>query len=206
MRTTLRSALLVFVSCLVTALPLMAEKHAPALLPVPTVDAAYVEKQFGPSFKLDPKFPPMVADLEGDGREDLVLVANSPSPLMSQSAYNFRVEDPYDRYFGNGDPRITSQFDLHFDGSSRDILIVMGWREPPGKHDSRQVSKFVLINTPFESLNLAKLRTKKKNVQAVEAVDRSTLHALIFWDGKHWKWAAQGMAGDDTIFKMPSEK
>jgi hypothetical protein len=188
MGTMPRSALLVFVSCLAVAAPLLAAgKSAPALLPAPTVDAAYVEKQFGPSFKLDPKIPAMVGDLEGDGREDLVLVATSPSPLMSQSAYNFRVEDPYDRYFGNGD-----------------ILIVMGWREP--SVNSKQVAKFVLINTPFETLSLAKLRTKKKNVQAIDAVDRTTLHALIFWDGKRWIWSAQGMAGDDTISKMPSEK
>jgi hypothetical protein len=205
MGTMPRSALLVFVSCLAVAAPLLAAgKSAPALLPAPTVDAAYVEKQFGPSFKLDPKIPAMVGDLEGDGREDLVLVATSPSPLMSQSAYNFRVEDPYDRYFGNGDPRITSQFSLHFEGSERDILIVMGWREP--SVNSKQVAKFVLINTPFETLSLAKLRTKKKNVQAIDAVDRTTLHALIFWDGKRWIWSAQGMAGDDTISKMPSEK
>jgi hypothetical protein len=205
MGTMPRSALLVFVSCLAVAAPLLAAgKSAPALLPAPTVDAAYVEKQFGPSFKLDPKIPAMVGDLEGDGREDLVLVATSPSPLMSQSAYNFRVEDPYDRYFGNGDPRITSQFSLHFDGSERDILIVMGWREPPA--NSKQMAKFVLINTPFETLSLARLRTKKKNVQAIDAVDRTTLHALIFWDGKRWIWSAQGMAGDDTIYKMPSEK
>jgi hypothetical protein len=46
------------------------------------------------------------------------------------------------------------------------------------------------------------LRLKKKNLQAIEAIDRSTLHSLIFWDGRRWHWSAQGMEGDDS-FKMP---
>jgi hypothetical protein len=66
------------------------------------------------------------------------------------------------------------------------------------------ISKFVLINTPFENASLVSLRLKKKNIQAIEAIDRTTLHALVFWDGKRWHWAAQGMEGDDSL-KMPPQ-
>ena len=40
-------------------------------------------------------------------------------------------------------------------------------------------------------------------MQAIEAVDRNTLHALIFWDGKRWLWRAQGMEGDETLMPPP---
>jgi hypothetical protein len=169
--------------------------------------AAYLASQFGPSFKLDPSVPPMFGDFDGDGNEDIVLVGTSSTPLMSQEKFGFRVEDPYDAYFGTGNPKITSQFTLHFDGSSRCILIVFGWRLPPPspKAKKKMISKFVLINTPFESASIADLRLKKKNVQAIDAVDRTSLHSLLLWDGKRWRWSAQGMAGDDTLFKMPSQ-
>jgi hypothetical protein len=201
MHPLLRFGLRGVAAYLLLTLPVVAQTSKPA----PAVDAAYVASQFGSSFTLDPKVPPLVGDLDGDGKEDLVLVGTSPSPLLSQAQFNFRVEDPYDSYFGNGDPRITSQFTLHFDGSSRCILIVFDWRQPRAKPNARLVSRFVLINTPFESLSIANLRLKKKNLQAIEAVDRTSLHALLFWDGKHWKWSAQGMEGDDTLFKMPPQ-
>jgi hypothetical protein len=198
-----RSALcLLLAACLLLpSSPLLAQSAPPPAAPPLSDPAAYVARQFGPSFQLDPKVPPMFGDLDGDGNEDVVLVGTSSTPLLSQAQFSFKVEDPYDAYYGTGDARITSQFTLHFDGSSRCFLIVFGWRLPlPSK--PRQLSKFVLINTPFESASIVNLRLKKKNIQAIEAVDRTTLHALLLWDGKRWRWSAQGMAGDDSL-KMP---
>jgi len=180
--------------------PLLAQS-APSAAPVAD-PAAYLAQQFGASFKLDPKIAPMYGDLNGDGVEDIVLVATSSTPLLSKEQFSFKVEDPYDGYFGTGDTRITTQFSLHFDGSSRCILIVFGWRLPPVEK-SKVINKFVLINTPFESTSIVNLRLKKKNLQAVEAIDRTSLHSLVFWDGKHWHWRAQGMEGDDTLFMPP---
>jgi hypothetical protein len=194
MRHNCSAALCLLTLALLLAVPLLAQ---PAAAPLAN-PAAYMASQFGPTFKLDPKIPPMFGDLDGDGQEDLVMVATSSTPLLSQEQFHFKVADPYDAYFGTGDTRITSQFTLHFDGSSRCILVVFGWRLPPSKHNP----KFVLINTPFETTSVVNLRLKKKTLQAIEAIDRTTLHALIFWDGKRWRWSAQGMEGDDS-FKMP---
>ena len=197
--------------CLLLALPVLTSNMLASPRPgqpVPVAGAAplgdtaaFLARQFGPTFKVDATVPPMFGDLDGDGNEDVVLIGTSSAPLQSQEEFGFKVADPYDAYYGTGDARITSQFTLHFDGSSRAILIVFGWRLPPlvkPKHPA----KFVLINTPFESASIVNLRLKKKNQQAIEAIDRSTLHALIFWDGKRWHWSAQGMEGDDS-FKMP---
>lgn len=195
-----RSASLFFLAvCLLLTLPLVAQP-SPQPAPVLPNPAEYVARQFGSSFKLDPNIPPMVGDLDGDGNEDLVLIGRSSTPMMSQKEFGYKVADPYDGYFGTGDPRITSQFTLHFDGSERDVLVVFGWRLPPGgKHNSKATAKYVLINTPFESVRIVNLRLKKKNLQAIETVDRDTVHALLLWDGKRWYWHAQGMEGDETL-------
>lgn len=198
------AALCRFAVCLLLGLPLLAQSVPPTAAPLLADPASYVALQFGTSFKLDSKIQPMFGDLDGDGNEDLVLVGSSNTPLLSQQQFSFKVEDPYDSYFGTGDPRITAQFSLHFDGSSRCFLIVFGWRLPPSSKP-KLAAKFVLINTPFESASLVNLRLKKRNIQAIEAIDRTTLHALLFWDGRRWRWSAQGMAGDDSLFKMPPQ-
>ncbi len=192
-------------ACVLLSLPIQAQ---PASSPVASQladPAAYVERQFGTTFQLDPTIPPMFGDLDGDGNEDLVLVGTSSAPLMSQQQFRFKVEDPYDSYYGTGDPKITTQFALHFDGSSRCLLVVLGWRLPPDTKSKARIAKYVLINTPFESVSIVNLRLKKKNIQAVETLDRTSLHALVFWDGRRWRWSAQGMDGDDSLFKMPPQ-
>jgi hypothetical protein len=208
MRSILPFAFRRLVLCPLLALPLLAQAVPSTAAPLLADPAAYVAREFGSSFKLDPKVPPMFGDLDGDGTQDVVLVGRSYSPLTAQEQMAFKVEDPYDAYFGTGDPRITSQFTLHFDGSARCILIVFDWRRPPqAKLKSRQVSKYVLINTPFETIGVVNLRLKKRSkiqeIQAIETVDRDTVHALIFWDGKRWRWRAQGMEGDETLMPPP---
>lgn len=166
--------------------------------------AAFVAQQFGSSFTVDPTIPPLFGDLDGDGNEDVVLVATSLTPLLSQDEFHFKVEDPYDGYFGTGDVKVTSSFNLHFDGSGHDILIVFSWRQPivqDPKQEAKHPTKFVLINTPFQtlSINAAKMRLKKISVQPMETVDHTSLHSLIFWNGKHWRWSGQEMDGDEPL-------
>jgi hypothetical protein len=198
----MRPAVLFALCLAVCLLPASVLAQQPAAVPAvsssaqPVPDpAAYVAQQFGSSFKVDPKIPPLFGDLDGDGHEDLVLVATSATPLLGQQQY-----DPYDGYFGTGDAKITSTFTLHFDGSASDILIVFNWRQPSAP-DPKHIAKFVLINTPFEKLSIpsAKMRMKGKSVQAMETVDSTSLHSLLVWDGRHWHWIAQGMDGDEPV-------
>ncbi len=176
------------------------QQQGPATVDSPLADpAAYVLQEFGTSFKLVPKFPALFGDLNGDGAEDIVLFATSPTPLLSREEFQFRAEDPYDDYFGMGNVSITSQFTLHFDDSAGDLLIVFDWRMPDSARNPKRVSKFVLINTPVVTASLVNFRFKKKNRKAIEVVDRTTMHAIIFWDGKRWRWSAQGMELDQMI-------
>jgi len=153
--------------------------------------AAFLQREFGEGFQLDASEAPMFADLNGDGYEDVVLVATSARPLEAQEEHQYTVEDPYNGYFGTGNVKITSRFTLHFDGSGRDLMIVLDWRQQNPKK-SKHVSKYVLINTPFERVRIASFREKKKTVQVIEVVDSTELRSHLRLKKRHWRWSPQG--------------
>src|SRR5271163_155521 len=97
-------ALLVFFIVAVTSATLSAEKKQPppppahAKSPVPAVTNEYVRKEFGDNCSLLAGPPQFVADLDGDGVEDLVIAARCKNPLADQAEYGFRVVDPYNSF------------------------------------------------------------------------------------------------------------
>ncbi len=147
-------------------------------------DAAQIAKPFGPGFKLVPKFPVLVADLDGDGAEDAVVVATGETPLLDEAEYGYKVVDPYNAYFGFGDPKVTSQFTVPSDKPLM-LLVVQNWRAPK--------ARFVIINVPFEKLATGRVLVKKKPHPAIFAVEITGMKAAIYWDGKKWKWKEQGI-------------
>ena len=74
-----------------------------------------VKQQFGETFTVPAKFPtPLItADFDGDGVQDVAIVANSKDPLPDSYAFKYQVADPYHAYFGFGNPRLTSSLFLH---------------------------------------------------------------------------------------------
>jgi hypothetical protein len=149
--------------------------------PAPALDAQQLcAREFGDTFKLDPKFSPMLADLDGDGKEDLVLVATSKNPLGGEVDYHYRAIDPYDAYFGWGDPKVTVQFAAGNAAGTRDVLVVHNWRAPK--------AKFVIINLPFDKLSVARVARKKKALNSIRAEETGGLVSDVFWDGKKYKW------------------
>ena len=174
------------------ALPAFAQQPAPP-------DNDYVHQQFGDTCSLDPQFKPMVGDLNGDGIEDLVLVARCTNPLMDQDEKNFRVIDPLDSFYGYGDTKITSGFgqsDPRLKGIS--LLIVQGagadsWRA------SQPQAKFLVINIAIKSASLKKMRLrKKKSVAAiyVEEANADGSTGAIFWDGRKYRYEPMGSGLD----------
>ncbi len=142
----------------------------------------YVTAQFGGAFRVLPGFPALAGDLDGDPAEDLVLVATAKNPLLDESDYHYRTIDPYNAFFGFGDPEVTMRF-VSQEGEPRFVLIVHGWKEAAPK------AKFVVINLPFEKLELARVRVKKKTMPAIGMEDRTGQNSDIYWTGKQWKWA-----------------
>ncbi len=52
----------------------------------------------------------MIADLNGDGVDDIVIVARCKNALIDQADKNYKVIDPMNSFFGYGNPAITTSF------------------------------------------------------------------------------------------------
>ena len=156
---------------------------------------ATVNSNFGGGFNLDAKFAPLTADFDGDGTEDIALVAFGNDPLANSNEKNFRVADPYDAYFGFGDPKVTSKFSNFGDGSFHCVLIIHDW------HSATPKGKFVIVNLPFEKLDLSKMPLKKKTVPALSATELGGLNSLVYWDGKKYKWEPTEFSTDTRELK-----
>jgi hypothetical protein len=151
-------------------------------------EAKQIAAQFGPLFQLLPGFPVLTADFDGDGAEDAVVVVTSGSnPLLDEGTYNYKVADPYNGYFGFGDPKLTTKFAVSRDDKPRMLLVVHNWREPK--------TKYVLLNVPFDKLSVARVLVKKKVYTAVRAEEAYGLKSAVYWDPgkKKWKWQDEGV-------------
>ncbi len=143
----------------------------------------YLHPQAGPTW-----VPFLVADLDGDGVEDVVIVARCPSPLAEAGGYQYRVIDPYFEHYGYGNPNVTSQFSAGDPDRQNHLLIIHGagkdgWRAATPK------SKFVIVNAPFDGLTLTKVARKKNQIiNAISLIEAQGLTSNLFWDGKKWKW------------------
>jgi hypothetical protein len=154
--------------------------------------AALVKAQFGDTFTLPAKFsnPVISADFDGDGVQDLAIVANSKEPLPDSYSFKYDVADPYHAYFGFGDPRMTSSFSADPEHSHH-ILVIFG----SGKdawHAATPKAKFVLINVPFDSVEVGRMLISKKKppIFVIKALEAQVMNSAIFWDGKkkRWRW------------------
>lgn len=137
----------------------------------------------------------MTADLNGDGVEDLVLVARCTNPLIDQDQDNYQVIDPMDAFYGYGNPKITSsmgQEDPRLKGIS--LLIIHG----AGKDAWRSATpglKFVVINLDIRTVALRKMKISKKKSTTAIYVEEATgdqMTSAIFWDGKKYKYEPMG--------------
>jgi hypothetical protein len=153
---------------------------------------ALIKQQFGATFSVTPKFstPVLVADFDGDGVEDVAIVANSKDPLPDSYSFKYEVADPYHAYFGMGNPRFTAGFRADPE-HSHDLLIIFG----SGKeawHAATPKAKFVLINLPFDSVELGRMLVSKKKppIFIIRTIEAQIMDSAIWWDAKkkRWKW------------------
>jgi hypothetical protein len=182
-------------ACLAAGQSSPAPQTAPAAAAAPaSPDAAQLEalikQQFGPTFTLAAKFSPLVADFDGDGMEDVAIVADSKDPLPDSYSFKYEVADPYNAYFGMSNPRFTSGFRSDPD-HSHNLLIIFGngkegWRAATPK------AKFVLINVPFDSVEIGRMLVSKKKppIFMIKALEARIMDSAIWWDAKkkRWRW------------------
>jgi hypothetical protein len=158
------------------------------------VDDDFVQKQFGTTCKLIPGPRPQTADLDGDGIEDVVLVARCTNPLLDQAEHNFQVVDPYNAFFGYGDTKITTQFASEDPQARGLVLLIIHGAGPEAWRSATPGAKFVVINLPFKQILVKKLIVKKKPLMAIYAEETGgdQMTSAIFWDGKKYHYQPLG--------------
>jgi hypothetical protein len=158
------------------------------------IDNEFVQQQFGDQFTLLPEFGAAFGDLDGDGVGDIVIAARCKNPMLDQGEHNYAVIDPYNDFFGYGDPRMTTTFS---EGDPRQrglvVLVIDGagvsaWRNKTPK------AKYVIVNLPFKTMSVRRFKTRKRSVEAIyveEAGEMGTSSALFF-DGKKFRYVPMG--------------
>jgi hypothetical protein len=153
--------------------------------------AALVKQQFGGSFTMPAEFPtPLITgDFDGDGVEDVAIVANSKEPIPDSYEFKYEVADPYGSYFGFGDPRISASFTTGDSKFNHNLLVIFG-SGPEGWHSAMPKAKFVIINVPFDKIELGRIILKKKTppIFVIRAVESEIMNSNVFWDAKKKKW------------------
>jgi hypothetical protein len=167
--------------------------HAKA--PVPAVTDEYVHKEFGDNCSLLAGPPQFVADLDGDGVDDLVIAARCKNPMADRAEYGFIVADPYNSFMGFGDVKVTSTFASDVpERKGISLLIVHGVGTEAWRSD-KQKPKFLLINLPFKTLTVKRLALKKKTVLGIymeEQGEGEQTSSVVFWDGKKYRYQILG--------------
>ena len=168
---------------------------ARAKSPSPPVTDEFVHKQFGDNCSLLAGPPQFVADLDGDGVDDLVVAARCRNPMADQDELGFRVADPYNSFLGFGDVKVTSTFASDApDRRGVSLLIVHGAGADAWRAESPK-AKFLLINLPFKTLTVKRLATKKRTILGIymeEQGEGEDTSSVLYWDGKKYKYQQLG--------------
>ena len=160
----------------------------------PAIDNNFVHQQFG-ACDLETQWAPAVADLNGDGVADLVMVARCKNPFIDADDKGFQVIDPMDSFFGYGNPRITSvmgQDDPKLKGIC--VLVIHGAGSDAWRSSTPQ-AKFVIINIAVKTIAVRKLKVSKKKMTMAIYVEEATgdqMTSAIFWDGRKYRYVPLG--------------
>jgi len=160
----------------------------------PVVNNDFVQKQFGSTCSLI-GIDPLIADLDNDGVEDIVIPARCTNPMMDQVEDSFVVVDPYNSFFGYGNPRVTTQFASDDPERRGYSLLVIHGTGPEAWHAATPKAKFVIVNLPFKQVLVKKMAIrKKKPVMGIFAEETGGDQAtsVVFWDGKKYKYQPLG--------------
>jgi len=158
------------------------------------IDNDFVQQQFGNQFTLVPEVGAAFGDLDGDGVEDVAIAARCKNPMLDQAEHNYTVLDPYNEFFGYGDPRMTTTFSEGVPERRGLVVLIIygtghdGWRSATPK------AKYVIVNLPYRTISVRKMKMRKKTVEAVyieEAGDTGDSSALFF-DGKKFRYVPMG--------------
>ena len=168
---------------------------ARAKSPSPAVTDDLIHKQFGDNCSLLAGPPQFVADLDGDGIDDLIVAAKCKNPMADKDEYSFVVADPYDSFLGYSDVKVTSTFASDEPDRRGICLLIIHGAEKDAWRAEVPKGKFLLINLPFKTLAVKRLTMKKKTILGVymeEKGEGENTSSVVFWDGKKYKYQNLG--------------
>src|SRR6266849_6895144 len=185
---------------LLLTVSMFAEKKQPpppahAQSPSPAVTNELIHKQFGDNCSLLPGPPQFVADMDGDGIDDLIVAAKCKNPMADKDEYSFVVADPYDSFLGYSDVKVTSTFASDEPDRRGISLLIIHGADKDGWRAETPKAKFLLINLPFKTLAVKKLALKKKTILGIYMEERGEgedTSSVVFWDGKKYKYQQLG--------------
>jgi hypothetical protein len=159
----------------------------------PLVNNDFIQKQFGSNCKQN-GIPAIKADLDGDGIEDIVIPARCTNPMMDQAEENYVVVDPYNAFFGYGNPQVTTQFASDDPDRRGFSLLVIHGAGPDAWHSATPKAKFMIVNLPFKNIYAKKMIVKKKSRLAiyVEETGVGAMTSALVWDGKKYRYQPMG--------------
>ncbi len=184
-------------------------------VPPPADLQELVSQQFGPNFKVAmqrqagthylhesadrPQWNTlMTGDLDGDGVEDAVIVARAKNAFAGQIPFDYKVVDPYFSAFGYGNPMITGGMAEEYPDGNYMVLVIHG-AGPEGWRNPKPKAKFVMINLPFNTINVAQINVEKKKnkppkmeTAIILEEDGSSQSSLVLWTGHSYKWKDMG--------------
>jgi hypothetical protein len=167
--------------------------------PSPAVTDELIHKEFGDNCSLLQGPEQFVADLDGDGVDDLVVAAKCKNPMADKDEYSFLVADPYDSFLGFGDVRVTSTFATDVPERRGVALLIIHGAEKDAWQAEKPKAKFLLINIPFKNLTVKRLALKKKTILGIymeETGEGEETSSVIFWDGKKYRYTPLGSTLD----------
>jgi len=176
-----------------------APTQTPAATAAPNVDEAFIHKQFGEEFSLVAISTPFMRDVDGDGIEDLVIVARSKKPMLDAAEHSYKVIDPFYDFYGYGDPKLTATFGSEELMEKNLVILVIHGSGTDAWHAETPKSKYVIINVPLKKATVRRLQLRKKQINAIfaEEADSSAGDSVIFWDGKNYKYQPIGTGTAD---------
>lgn len=168
---------------------------AHATSPSPAVTDELIHKQFGDNCSLLAGPPQFVADLDGDGVDDLVVAARCKNPMADKDEYSFIVADPYDSFLGYSDVKVTSTFGSDEPERRGICLLIIHGAEKDAWRAEAPKAKYLLINLPFKTLTVKRFALKKRTVLGVymeEKGEGEDTSSVVYWDGKKYKYEQLG--------------
>src|SRR5262252_3073167 len=163
--------------------------------PSPAVTDDLIHKQFGDNCSLLQGPEQFVADLDGDGIDDLVVAAKCKNPMADRDEYEFLVADPYDTFLGFGDVKVTSTFASDEPQRRGLSLLIIHGDEKDAWNTEKPKAKFLLINMPFKTLTVKRLTLKKRTMLGIymeETGEGENTSSVLYWDGKKYKYTQLG--------------